>query len=99
MNGRTQGPWSVSRISKSTKLQDIYVMAGSERIARVVVPYTARHTHEFEMNASLIAASPDLLEACEYAIQALAWIAIKTKDKDVREVLRRLDNAIVKATT
>lgn len=65
MSKHTLGPWVVTRVSKSTILKDIYVSAGSERIARVVVPATASSIDEYEANARLIAAAPDLLEALE----------------------------------
>ena len=61
----TPGPWTVTRVSKSTILKDIYVSASPERIARVVVPATASSISEYEANARLIAAAPDLLEALQ----------------------------------
>ena len=61
MSKHTPGPWTVTRVSKSTVLKDLYISASPERIARVVVPSTAKGIEEYEANAFLIAASPELL--------------------------------------
>ena len=63
MSKHTPGPWTVTRVSKSTIVKDIYISASPERIARVCVSSTAQSIAEYEANARLIAAAPDLLEA------------------------------------
>jgi hypothetical protein len=89
MNAKhTPGPWLESRKSKSTILQSIDIKVGSERIAYVTVPYTAKNIEECEANARLIAAAPDLLEACRKALYAL-------KGREHDQFLR---DAIAKAT-
>lgn len=63
MSTHSPGPWTVTRVSKSTILKDIYISASTERIARVCVPATAQNIAEYEANAFLIAAAPALLKA------------------------------------
>ena len=70
MSKHTQGPWMVSRYSQSTLLKSIYIRGGNERIARVTVPDTAQSIEEYEANARLIAAAPDLLEALQHLMVA-----------------------------
>jgi hypothetical protein len=60
----------VSRYSQSTLLKSIYIRGGNERIARVTVPDTAQSIEEYEANARLIAAAPDLLEALQHLMVA-----------------------------
>lgn len=84
----TTGPWMVSRYSQSTVLKSINIRGGNEHIARVVVPDTAQSIEEYEANAHLIAAAPELLEALE---NVLYW----DNGKPEWEVARA---AIAKAT-
>lgn len=65
MTKHTPGPWIVSRQSQSTILKAITIRGGGDRIARVVVPIATQSISECESNARLIAAAPDLLEACQ----------------------------------
>jgi hypothetical protein len=69
MKKHTLGNWTVHRKVKSTELKDLFIYAGAEKIARVVVPYTAQRNDEFEANAELIAAAPDLLEALQNVLR------------------------------
>lgn len=69
MSGHTPGPWLVSRYSQSTVLKRIAIRGGNERIALVVVPDTAQSIEEYEANARLIAAAPELLQCLEEARQ------------------------------
>ena len=60
MSGHTPGPWTVT--------PDSFVMAGSRPsigVARIIT-----HAQEFVANARLIAAAPDLLEACRAVLLA-----------------------------
>lgn len=99
MSKHTLGPWVVTRVSKSTILKDIYVSAGSERIARVVVPATASSIDEYEANARLIAAAPDLLEALRELEEAARCVQAGEWDRSSIDVERRKARAaIAKAT-
>ena len=69
MKKHTLGNWTVHRKVKSTELKDIFIYAGVDKIARVVLPYTAQRNDEFEANAELIAAAPDLLEALQNVLR------------------------------
>ena len=82
MNKHTPGPWTVTRVSKSTILKDLYVSASPERVARVVLPATANSIDEYEANARLIAAAPDLLEALKGFMdgaEAMGWNTDKAR--------------------
>ena len=59
----TPGPWSEARRSHCTVLNALFINGGGDRVARVVVPHTASNIEEYEANARLIAAAPDLLDA------------------------------------
>lgn len=65
----TPGPWGVARRSHCTVLNALFVNGGGDRVARVVVPNTASSIEEYEANARLIAAAPELLEA----LQSMPW--------------------------
>lgn len=80
MSRHTPGPWTVTRVSKSTILKDLYVSASPERIARVVVPSTARDIREYEANARLIAAAPELMAAITKLEQDLRELGFGTDD-------------------
>jgi len=70
MTGKhTPGPWTVTRVSKSTILKDIYISAGKERIARVCVPATAQSVAEYEANALLLALAPEMFAMLKEATQ------------------------------
>ena len=69
MSTHTPGPWTVTRVSKSTILKDIYISASPERIARVCVPATAQSVAEYEANARLMALAPEMLAMLKEATQ------------------------------
>lgn len=92
MSGHTPGPWTVTRVSKSTILKDLYVSASPERIARVVVPSTSKDIGEYEANARLIAAAPDLLEALKDLREAIKSRGVISTVK----ALTKTDAAIAK---
>ncbi len=71
MSKHTPGPWMVSRYSQSTVLKSIYIRGGNERIARIAVPDTAQSIEEYEANAKLIAAAPELLTWLQLAVKIL----------------------------
>ena len=95
----TPGPWTVTRVSKSTILKDLYISASPERIARVVVPNTAQRIHEYEANARLIAAAPELLEALKEANAELEYLNDPKGFVSMRQerIMEKARSAIAKA--
>lgn len=90
---RTPGPWSCDRIWDTPESRIHARVDGGAPIA-LAEAFTMRVAGEKEANARLIAAAPDLLEACELIIGS-----VRIPDDEVsQEVLRRLRLAVRKAT-
>lgn len=85
MPSHTPGPWQirhddgVSRVFRRTKIADVYSEA-------------FRDSDTQKANASLIAAAPDLLEACRFAHSL-----IDSKSRDADRIEEKLRKAIEKA--
>lgn len=89
----TPGPWKAIE-HKSVNLNDyIQILAGSWDIAHN--KFSARNWEEEQANARLIAAAPDLLEACQAALNDL----YRQMDSQMtEETEQKVKNAIAKAT-
>jgi hypothetical protein len=96
----TPGPWNVNGMhDNGTPEVWVYDDKADQLVARVICE-TKRH----EANARLIAAAPDLLEACKAAL-SLAWeVGCETEDgvgtllEDSRgDLFRQLSAALAKA--
>jgi len=68
MKKYTPGPWQY----KPDLCKDDNVFAGEKRTANVFGAADTWYETEFEANARLIAAAPELLEACKTAMRILA---------------------------
>lgn len=85
----TPGPWEI----RKTKYQTIEILAKSIIIAEVYGTKTIKHSIP---NASLIAASPSLLEACKAVMDARDETLIDV-DSKLYHALYLCDQAILRA--
>ena len=69
MQGHTPGPWTAQRVSNATPT---YVLDADGHRNVFLVSTQKLELPEIEANARLIAASPDLYEACK-AFAAVGW--------------------------
>ncbi len=68
MSGHTEGPWEVSREMLAPRhINGIWTPSG-DHVATFLVPF-ADSMRVKDVDAHLMAASPDLLEACEAAMR------------------------------
>lgn len=93
MSGHTPGPWLIDPKSK-----DCIFFSRSDKVRGIIGHTLLKVEHladgEWEANARLIAAAPDLLEALQL-LQGFGWSA---DDSDHgREIKRRCDVAVSKA--
>ena len=87
MTAHTKGPWHSAAKSAKSWHVGVYTEQGDE-VAHIAVK-SALHGHRREADARLIAAAPDLLEAC---------IALQMEARARNCGLRIADEAIKKAT-
>ena len=90
----TPGPWRVS------DGDDLWVAGpiSTDNVICDIVPRDAdSYTEEDEANAALIAAAPDLLEACKRALSG-AWLHATSGHSDAVAVHDELRAAIARAT-
>jgi len=81
----TKGTWNVSKIANNYDQYSIYADHANELIACSV---------EGKANAKLISATPDLLEACQFIVDA----SMHEEDKDlIKMAIQACENAISKA--
>lgn len=88
----TPGPWHIAKYSPSGSYTDIYAN-GTPLIAKVILRHVS--INEQKANARLIAAAPDLLEACE----AIAALADGEGRCNLLEVAGQARKALAKAKT
>lgn len=98
LGGHTPGPWEVNGTDSE----------GRERVCRhhggwniaLILPATSRDKEENKANAHLVAAAPELLEACNVALASLrATSCTCNDDRDCLRctTLRKIKQAIAKA--
>ena len=106
----TPGPWKIEAKQKPTQKRNVYEHGETFRliaknksvfgIATIDGPSNFNMQEELRANARLIAAAPDLLEACKSAFSEL-WNLYQTTDdqsfQEDFEILTELKNAIEKA--
>lgn len=92
----TPGPWDIHGDPHSAT----YYVHGANRVCDLVKPQGfSRTPRETEANARLIAAAPDLLAACQ---QAMEWLALSDPEQEhpgVVKAIKSCRHAIAKATT
>lgn len=112
MSGHTPGPWAVDEPIESFHLFDCFrgdvetvrfIVARDDVIAITEAPYASdKHTRgdaeRIDANARLIAAAPDLLQACVNLLSARANKGFVTVTADGHDPLAELAAAIAKAT-
>ena len=84
----TPGPWNCNRSSASG--YDI-VCSENSPVDVCVISRRGKTTDEIDANARLIAAAPELLEACR-------WVEQAQRDGDYMTAFRAVSAAIAKAT-
>ena len=88
----TKGEWKW--INQTTQSGDYYKVTG-ETVS--VCNITTRDSKQAEANAKLIAAAPELLEACEQAFNMCDMLRMPT-ESDLKNMANFLKAAINKAT-
>jgi hypothetical protein len=91
----TPAPWHVEQLGDAFIIETPGGISGCPyaHLARVHMMTTGVGKH----NARLIAAAPDLLEACKYAFECLSRLEINTGDLG-DQAYQTLQDAIAKAT-
>lgn len=101
MSKHTPGPWEIRRpahITWNGPTGAFEIYAGDKLICqRPWAEGNPQAIKEHEANASLIAAAPDLLDACEEAIALIEGWDSGATEADVRRVMGLLNTAIAKA--
>lgn len=103
MSKHTPGPWFVRETGDHySKRNDIYVignpdgsLGGDRKLALMIDTWAEEQTIH---NARLIAAAPELLEACESAINNYSAYLFDSTGKHEDDTLRLLKAAVIKAT-
>ena len=90
----TPGPWKVSRKAPSNVVAKDLIVAYCQGHEKTETGYTMK---DAEANARLIAAAPELLEACKYAIENLKPKGTVSKDFSGHNAMATLSRAIAKA--
>lgn len=87
----TPGPWKVSASALADNANDyaIYVMRDDRRqiIAEAFGRSDWQHTHPSDANARLIAAAPELLEACSTLVQVIEQLVPEPSVRGVADVV------------
>lgn len=93
MSKHTPGPWEAGDVDGD----DIYIWSEGQKQFVGLASYEDGTQREVQANAHLIAAAPELLEACELAEQF--WYADHPNDTvEAQQARRQLRAAIAKAT-
>ena len=92
MNEHTPGTWTVERLGNG--FFTIIVRDGNDRYEGATI---ASEVCNGEANARLIAAAPELLEACQFALKYLEYVFKETGDAIPGDNCFMLRQAIAKA--
>ena len=66
-NKHTPGPWEYEKTASHTNGREYFIVYHQENGVVADMPYN--HIKNAEANARLIAAAPELLEACKYVVK------------------------------
>lgn len=95
MSKQTPGPWKW--VGGTDKRLSNYIRSDARQTATCEVMQGGASYSEYQANARLIAASPEMLEACAVALQFIAEHSSKFAFKEVTPVCDQLTEAITKA--
>lgn len=91
----TLGPWTLTELPEGKRgAAGQWVIRGNGLQLLLCLPH-GTPTHE--ANARLIAAAPELLEACKYALSVLLEVPPVTEPLPIRSAIRKLEDVIQKA--
>ncbi len=88
----TPGPWEAVYANYTT----VHTVAGNETIASIGGLWD-REVSEFDANATLIAAAPELLQACKAMIDAQGADGHTQWEAQMTQALDQIENAVKKA--
>jgi len=100
----TQGPWKISGCDmeyerfNNVKYYNKIISCADESWPMLLEVYERENIKEQKANARLIAAAPDLLEACQFAFENLKPKGNIKKDFSGHNAIATLSRAIAKAT-
>jgi hypothetical protein len=89
----TPGPWNVTEVDSRVIITDNWAKPFGGTIAEL--PHPDTHSYVME-NARLIAAAPELLEACKTALASMQRYGIEQGSREEKEVFI-IEQAIAKA--
>ena len=92
-NKHTEGPWTYWSDKNSVGSVSGYFIAPERKLPRLA--YVYNYPNRTEANAHLIAAAPELLEACERLVKVMPYI--RPIPKGYKEAWANLHNAIARA--
>ncbi len=91
----TPGPWYIKRGNEGilTTISNRKTYCKHSFHIAIIFPWIRRKSSEHEANANLIAAAPELLLACNFALQGIIHGEVDNTTKEI------LETAIKKATS
>lgn len=92
----TPGPWEIVGVYFEDDKGLLAITAGSRKKTGVCLLSKYKNTSEASATAMLIAAAPDLLEACKTALASMQRYGIEQGSKEEKEVLI-IEQAVAKA--
>ncbi len=102
----TKGPWGYGSTTYSHSDTEIDILLGGKR-AENWVKISGNNTEEVKANACLIAACPELLEACKEALEELATMEATLESEEIadkndyfipsKQLILKLEQVISKA--
>lgn len=91
----TKGPWEVGDLVENDYEPRFVQVLGNDGVKHIAKAVYGQTDEECATNAHLIAAAPDLLEACKASVQSLGEVYGMT-DKEAH-LLKMLQKAIIEA--
>lgn len=101
----TPGPWTLTLnwvgMGKWRRIFSAEIIASDGTVVAVISDINVREQHQpacSEEDARLMTAGPELLEACQFAVEALRRQTMFYRDTIIARVVSDIEAAIVKAT-